>query len=248
MKLKLNGMQMKVIAVLAMLTDHIGAVFLSDYVSPFWMGSYRVSFMAAGIVGKFTVGAYYCCRAVGRLAFPLFCFLLVEGFVHTKNRTKYLLRMLVFAFISEVPFDLAFYQQPFYYDKQNVFFTLFAGLLALCFIEWLTDREKVKQVIATLISVSVIILLLFVVNEVNTDYSVKGVLLIICLYLFKKHGVMQAVSGALLLNDKKALLAFIPIYLYNGERGNCGRLMKYGFYIFYPLHLLILGLLKMIIY
>lgn len=111
-----------------MLIDHVGAIFLSGYMSQFWVGSYRASFIAAGVIGKITVCSYYCCRAVGRLSFPLFCFLLVEGFVHTKNRTKYLIRMLVFAVISEVPFDLAFYAQPFYYDKQNVFFTLFAGL------------------------------------------------------------------------------------------------------------------------
>ena len=247
MKLKLNGTQIKFIAVFSMLIDHVGAIFLSGYMSQFWVGSYRASFIAAGVIGKITVCSYYCCRAVGRLSFPLFCFLLVEGFVHTKNRTKYLIRMLVFAVISEVPFDLAFYAQPFYYDKQNVFFTLFAGLLVLCLIEWITTLKNKKQVIAILMSALTIVLLLYVVNKLNTDYSLKGVLLIICLYLFRNIGVFQAVSGALLLNDKKALLAFIPIYLYNGERGDCSRFMQYAFYIFYPLHLLIFWLIKVML-
>ena len=112
----LSGSTLKLIAIVTMFIDHLGVVAFETQIS-----NYMVP--------------YYIMRLIGRLAFPIFCFLLVEGFFHTRDVKKYALRLLVFAFISEIPFDLAFNRQMFYWRHQNVFFTLFIGLLVIALLE-----------------------------------------------------------------------------------------------------------------
>ena len=138
------GSTIKLIAIIAMFIDHTAAVILErmmmragymlatisqDSLSN-WIGEHRLLYVS-----------YMVMRLIGRFGFPIFCFLLVEGFLHTHNRVKYALRLFLFALISEVPFDFAFRGEWFYSDYQNVFFTLFIGLLALCafsfFQKWL---------------------------------------------------------------------------------------------------------------
>lgn len=180
---------------------------------------------------------------IGRIAFPIFCFLLVEGFCHTKNRRVYLMRLWVFAVFSEIPFDLAFRGKLFSWDGQNVLFALFIGFLVL----WGIEKVGPKWCLVPLFSGMVGAYFL------RVDYSFYGIWLIAVFYFLrgmkKEMLYLQAGSQAFSI----FLYGWIQIFslfslpflaLYNGERG---RGFKYFFYIFYPLHLIILVLIHLLI-
>lgn len=176
-------------------------------------------------------------RYVGRLAFPIFCFLLVEGFIHTRNVWKYMGRLGLFALLSEIPYDLAFHKSFWAPEKQNVFFTLCIGLGMLCILN--KERESV-------VKAGVVILAMWAAELLRTDYGFLGVLLIEIFWLARKHrlagGILAAGWNFLWQNPLQyaGALAVIPIAAYNGKKG---RSMKYFFYLFYPTHLLILYLI-----
>ena len=216
-----SGFALKIIAVVTMTIDHAGKVFFPEYM---WM------------------------TMIGRLAFPLFCFLLTEGFIHTGNVRKYLARLFVFALISEIPFDWALHGRIFYWDAQNVFFTLLLGLLVIAGLHLVEQHFAGTTVGKTILRVglnAVIILTGCVLALVlKTDYDFKGILAITVLYLFRNRKKAQMWAGVIifLLMDSLemfAALSFILIWFYNGTRG---RQNKYFFYFFYPAHLLLLWL------
>ncbi len=177
-------------------------------------------------------------RGFGRLAFPIFCFLLTEGFVHTKNRTKYGINLFIFALISEIPYNLLNYGSITASEGMNVFFTLLFGYLGLCATEHFEDRrDKLLLSLVGLLILSVI---------ANADYGCNGYGFILLLYVLRENKLLQAVIGSCILSSSwVAGLAFIPINLYNGERGFIkGKAAKYAFYAIYPVHMLILYLIK----
>ena len=124
-----SGTALKTIACITMLIDHIGASCIEAGILTPGLDS--------GTLSRDTLSAYplyrldMVLRFTGRLAFPLFCFLLVEGFVHTHNVKGYLGRLVLFGLLSEVPFDLAFFRTPFDFSAQNVYWTLALGVLAM---------------------------------------------------------------------------------------------------------------------
>lgn len=215
---RLDGTVLKLIACLSMFIDHLGAVCFS------------------GMMGF---------RIIGRLAFPIFCFLLVEGAVHTRNMKKYILRMGIFALISEVPFDLAFYHRLVYTGHQNVFFTLGLGLLAIWFLEHPIEQLDIPDVLYKLL---VIIAAGLIAEFFNTDYGFTGIAVICIFYYLRGQPQLKYPIAAILLAamggvEFYAVLALIPILLYNGQRGRQTKVMQYGFYIFYPAHLLLIAAL-----
>ncbi len=219
----MNGLTLKCIAVVSMLIDHVGAVLFPQYR---WM------------------------RAIGRIAFPIYCFLLVEGYSHTRNVKKYLLRLGLFALISEIPFNLAFSGVWIDPDGTNVFFTLFLGLLAIHGCEFVKKKwEKYS-----LLGIGSFVVCGVVAEVVlDTDYGAWGILLIFILYEFKDQKIWEVVfSGVVFWCMTKielfGLLAFIPIFLYNGKRGPNPPALKIGFYLFYPVHLLVIHLIWRMIY
>ncbi|MSS62688.1 TraX family protein [Velocimicrobium porci] len=228
MKIKfgINGSTLKIIAVLTMLIDHIGAVILNNLLH-----------FSNGIqIHDSIFWGYQICRAIGRSAFPIFCFLLVEGFLHTHNVKKYAERLLLFAFISEIPFDLAVSRTICDMESQNVFFTLFIGLLVL--IGFRTLEQRVAGRILTMGYIIILLLGIVVSILLYTDYSLFGIVSIAVLYLYRNCKQQQIFIGACsFLWEPFALLGFIPIAFYNHERGIK---LKYFFYFFYPVHLLIL--------
>lgn len=215
---RLDGTVLKLIACLSMFIDHLGAVCFS------------------GMMGF---------RIIGRLAFPIYCFLLVEGAVHTHDMKKYILRMGIFALISEVPFDLAFYHRLVYIGHQNVFFTLGLGLLAIWFLEHPIEQLDIPDVLYKLL---VIIAAGLIAEFFNTDYGFTGIAVICIFYYLRGQPQLKYPIAAILLVamggvEVYAVLALIPILLYNGQRGRQTKAMQYGFYIFYPAHLLLIAAL-----
>lgn len=209
----MSRVQLKILAVVTMLIDHIGAIFFPHIVL---------------------------FRIIGRIAFPLFCFFIVQGLIYTSNVKAYLERLLLFALISEVPYDLAFYGSIYHPEKQNVFFTLFFGLIAISFLQTYLETKPVAACVLASIPV-------LVAEALHTDYGWFGVTLIIAFYCLRNTKTKGVVLFAL-FNTGYSLLtgtikifaavAGVPILLYNGKKGKPD--WKYFFYAFYPVHLLLL--------
>ena len=223
-----SGSALKILAMICMLTDHIACFLLADtypFTDPLF------------VVGNTAVTPYYLMRTVGRLAFPLYCFLLTEGFVHTRNRKRYGITLAVFALISELPWNFV-HGGGWLYASQNVFFTLLLGYLALCLIE--APKKHVALEVLGFCAIFAVAYFL------KADYGYMGVAVIIAMYLLRKQALPRAaVCTCLFSATWRAGLAFVPIAFYNGERGCIrGKIGKYICYAFYPLHLLVLGMIK----
>lgn len=226
-----SGSALKWFAVLIMLVDHIGACLLEVFV----LNYYGVSPLAGRIDNLyFWLSLDSVLRGIGRAAFPIFCFLLVEGAVHTRSPRKYLLRLTSFALISEIPFDLALHNQPFYWGTQNVFFTLLAGLLVIQAFQRSPGQEWRGMLALAVLGAAA--------ELCGTDYGAIGVAVIVVMYLLRERFWAASVLSLILLVllariEIFSIPAFLILALYNGKRG---RQPKYFFYVFYPVHLLIL--------
>ncbi len=214
-KLKLlNGFHLKMIAIITMLIDHTGAILLPQY---------------------------FDLRIIGRLSFPIFCFLLVEGAMHTKDIKKYMIRLGAFAVISEVPFDIAFFRSLLHFQNQNVFFTLLIGVVAI----WISKSlmKKSEEFVFGFEQGIVFGVAAVVAELLHCDYGAYGILIIGAMYAFHDKFYFMFGSYAVLTYflstgiQRYSTLALVPIGLYNGKRGPQ---IKILFYLFYPVHLLIL--------
>ena len=217
----MSGYSLKLIALVTMLIDHIGVALFPNILI---------------------------LRYIGRISFPIFAFLIVEGFEHTSNFRKYITRIIAFAFISEIPFNLLVSGSLIDFEHQNVFFTFTIGLGMLYFVE--------KNAVFVLNNAFLVMGILFSVI-LRTDYSIYGIGLIYIFYVFKYNKtIMFGLSTAISLISggvqSFAGLATVPLIFYNGERGKGilwdNKYSKYVFYIFYPLHMLVLIGLKHLLY
>lgn len=250
----ISGSTLKIIAVLSMLIDHTAAVLLRPLLVQNSEGLiFRVDFsfayinemMQSGFTGKIYVVYLLMRNVIGRFAFPIYCFLLVEGFEKTHNRLKYAGRLLLFALISEIPFDLAFYDSISDYTGQNVFFTLFLGF----FMMW--GMKKMEELTAAFwvkgIGMGALLLTAaYVAEKICCDYGANGIAAIALLFLLRRNKIGQISAGCMaFLYEVTAPLAFIFVAMYNGQRGIK---LKYIFYAFYPVHLTVLYILLKILY
>ncbi len=260
----LTGNALKMLAVITMLIDHIGAVLLEKGLIPLINNS-----IFSGTNTDYNMYDYttfttldLCLRAMGRIAFPIFLFLLVEGFMHTRDPFKYAFRLFIFALISEVPFDIAVNRRIFELGHQNVYFTLTLAVLMFIGLE-LSDEKVIQQWQNTLVKASVILATLAAAYILRCDYDVLGIAMALFMYLFRYDRKQLIMSEAIVIVAYSmldclqngfavskfleifALTAFLPIALYNGERGSFK--LKYFFYVFYPAHLLILAGIRMLI-
>lgn len=227
----ISGSTVKLVGIITMFIDHFAAAVLA-----------RVLIFQIRLYGErpdLLYDVYQVLRMVGRLGFPIFCFLLVEGFQKTGNRAKYALRLGLFALISEVPFDLAFSAKILEFDYQNVYFTLFLGMLALCAYDFLSTL-KLPAVVRCLLCGAALSLFMILAELLNTDYGGMGVLTITVIYILRRSNALAMAGGCVVLtlmaiNELPAFFAIFPAAAYNGKRG---LKLKYLFYAFYPVHLL----------
>ena len=225
---------LKILAMILMLTDHL------------W--------------GTIVPGARWM-TVIGRMAFPIFAFLIAEGYTHTSDFRAYARRLLVFGLISEIPFNLIHGGSWFFPPHQNVIFTLLLGLLCIREIDRFRGEKTIRR---GLLSGLKIVLFLLIGTFGLVDYGLTGMLTVIAFYLFRNikwAPLFQLVSLVLLyivffegesvvLNvfgceyflpiQGAGVLALIPIWLYNGKRKKRvrGKVWQYAFYAFYPLHML----------
>ena len=209
----LSGFTLKCIAMVTMLIDHIGYVLFPGYVI---------------------------FRIIGRLAFPIYCFLLVEGAVHTSNWKKYLGRLFLFALISEIPFNLAIGGSVWYPEAQNVLFTLMLGLLAIRLLQEPLNRKNQSldaghgeishsgrnQTLITGIRVALVLALVLLAEFARTDYGAGGVIFILIFYVFRSQQLLKsavfAAAVAFLYGgiENFAILSLVPILCYNEGKGS----------------------------
>lgn len=236
-KLKcLSALDLKILAMVLMLCDHAWATVIPGNE---WLTS------------------------IGRLAFPIFAFQIAEGYCQTHNFKKYLGRMFFWALVSEIPFNLMMaggLVDPF---EQNVLFTFCEALLFIRLLDW--AKQKNIWIFAVMIPAAAL-LGYFVGMFTLVDYFGSGVLMVLLFYL--THGVrfgwIIQLAGMFYINcvlmggmtfeigpfafpqQGLALLALIPIWLYNGKQGPHSPAIRRACYAFYPLHILILSLIAML--
>lgn len=224
----MSGSFLKLIACIVMLLDHVAA---------FMPGLFTdISEPLFSIAGK-AITVRMLLHYIGRTAFPIFAFLITEGFIHTRNKKRYAMNLLLFALISEIPWNLVHCNEIFH-PRQNVFFTLLLGYLGIYSIEYF--KEDRRSTVAAL-------LILFVTSFIlRADYGCFGFGFIILLYLLRDRKLLMAIIGSCILPSRWiGGTAFIPILLYNGKRGFAkGKWIKYAFYIFYPLHLFLIYIFR----
>lgn len=217
---------LKWIAMITMFIDHIGAVVL-EYIPQIEIPSVYL--------------AYFVMRFIGRLAFPIYCFLLVEGYFHTKNPMRYLRDLMIFGAISEIPFEICFLTEV-GNGFHNVYWTLALGLGVIMALDY---TKKNRYANNTWINLIIMIVGAFVAESLECDYGAIGVLLIYILYRTRDDRAKQSVFGAIaMLYEVTGPIAFILTFFYNGERKI--KKYKYAFYAFYPAHLIVLYLIRLL--
>ena len=238
----INALTLKIFAIAFMLCDHI------------W---------AAGIL------PYNILTYIGRIAFPIFAFQIVEGFYHTKDIKRYLRRLFLFALISEIPFNMVIGGSFFYPFHQNVLFNFFLSLEIIRVIEWAKKKGKFFHVI---IASACAIIGYFLGFLTLVDYFGYGILTVLVFYFARdskfKHilelvGLFiihwDMIGGLVFLvpffgmtleipEQGLALLSLPLIWLYNGKQGPHNKAIQYAYYAFYPAHLLILGIIAKILF
>lgn len=239
-KLDISSCMLHILAMLLMLLDHMWATVTPGYN---WM------------------------TCLGRIAFPIFAFMTVEGYFHTHSFRKYLLRLLAFAVISEIPFNLMYGTQVIYPYHQNVIWTFILALLAIHFME--TFKDRFNKVLYVLLSALIVIFVIALGFLAMTDYYGTGVATVLVFYFFRKRKWWCLVAQIIILGwinfdligglcypvnvfghsfeilrQGFAILALIPIWLYKGRQGFHNKIFQYACYAFYPVHILILALIN----
>ena len=246
----ISGSTLKMIAIVTMLIDHIGAAVLARLLMVNGLGELDQTNTDAIMQWLSANGALYgtytVMRMIGRVAFPIFCFLLVEGFLHTRDWRRYWLRMAAFALISEIPFRLAVWN-TWAGGSSNVYVELAIGLLVLRGLKQSQGLTETYRVIGMAAAVGGGCL---AAVFLKADYDMDGILIISLFYLLREKRIVQVMSGGILslleswnMCYGAGILSAVPLYFYNGKKGQAP--WKYAFYWFYPLHLMVLFFIRL---
>ncbi len=234
----LTGTALKFVAMATMFCDHIGAYILEPRLS--LTGDSPLDWMNLIL------------RCIGRTAMPIFCFMIAEGFRHTHSVKKYALRLLLLAILSEIPYNLASSHRFVDISGRNVVFTLLLGLAALYGIDSFENYQQNR--LRRLFQFFWVAAVCGMAELLRADYGYLGILLVILCDGFRGQPGRMTLAGVLVLFSywpfssiqSFGALAFLPLSLYNGRRTNrpaspmkraC---VQYGFYLFYPAHMLLL--------
>lgn len=223
----MSSFALRGIALMSMIVDHAGLALFPD-------------------IGLF--------RCIGRLSFPIYCFLIVQGYLHTRSIRSYGRRLLLVAILSEIPFDLLIFGRVASPMEQNVLFSLLLGLMALYAADLLHEKP--------LHASAVILALCMCAMAANVSYGWLSIALCLCMrYAGKSHLRLAVYTGSTLalytlslllsgvtmswvLVSLCALLALIPLLLYNGKRGAHHPALTFLFYAAYPLHIMALVVIR----
>lgn len=237
---------LKLLACITMLVDHVGATLVLRLIRE------------VGNPGSALIPLYYLMRIIGRIAFPIYCFLLVEGAHHTRNPKKYGLRLLIGMQLSEIPFDLALSSRgPVCFDwtDNSVMITLLLGFLMIQSMKQATGAWKALLILPFYL----------LAEQLHTDYGGLGILIIAVFALTRgmpHEKLLQTVGlcaviypgsrvllGSVAVNlEWFAALAMIPIFCYDGRKLTHSKAAQWAFYLFYPVHLAVLALLEVLIF
>lgn len=246
-KLSVSQEGLKLIASLTMLIDHIGAVLVyAIYLSARNAGDYDLANAMAII--------YEPMRIIGRIAFPIYCFLLVEGFHRTRNVKNYIIRLCIGLLLSEIPFDLAF-SGSMDWESSSVMVTLLLGCLMMLCMQRLNGFWKF----------AVILPFVQIAEWLGTDYGGHGIAIIAMLALTQglpKEKLLRTAGFVILLwfgpdvqvgplavpMELFALIGLIPMFLYQGKKLTRNKWIQWAFYLFYPVHLFLLWLITRILF
>ena len=209
-----------------------------------------------------TILDYEWLTCIGRIAFPIFAFLITEGYIHTSNINKYIKRMVIFAIITEIPFNLMVSASPIYPFHQNVLWTFVISLLTLKYLNFDNTKNIFKSIL-------IIILAIIIATIAMCDYFGAGVMMVVGFYIFRKSKLLQLLMmiyvNMILIQGYSypidiagytyyfpqqgfAILSLIFIWLYNGKQGYHAKWFKIFCYAFYPLHMLILYILTIVLF
>ena len=237
---------LKIIATVTMLLDHLGAVLVY---------SMYTAARAAGDIQTVNavVPVYQALRIIGRIAFPIYCFLLVEGYHHTRDMKKYVYRLAIGMVLAEIPFDLAL-SGHIDWAESSVMVTLLLGFLMMVGMDCMTGWMKLLAIPP----------FYGIAEALGTDYGGRGILIIAMLALTKGmpgeklwrtlgfilllwFGAKVSFGGLTFPMELFGLIGLIPMLLYEGRKITRNKWVQWGFYLFYPVHLLVIwGLDKLI--
>lgn len=247
----LNRNALKTTALVSMLLDHIGMIIVYPmYINACMVDGVEMMGELVPNEAKRLYMLYTILRIIGRLAFPIFAFMITEGFMHTRNLKKYLLRLFLFAVISEIPYNFANGRSFFYPYSQNVLWTFLVAVIMM----WAAEKYALKiENTSKRVIVSILIVIVAALLTILSDGGFSGILLIASMYFFKddkkKYWIGCVVSLIIMsiqfMNIQIfAVFALVLIEMYNGAAGKGS---KYLFYIFYPVHLILLSFISLAI-
>lgn len=241
----LSSFGLKRVAMASMVIDHIGSFLLRAMMDPYRVDGMLVVNQESPSPLRWLMLGWEVCDILGAIAFPIFCFLVAEGFLHTRDRLRYGRQMLWFALLSEIPYNLAHYQTGFSLRLQNVMFTLACAILTLLLISKAEERWAEQKVVRWGMTAAAVAAGMVMAFLIRGEYVFLGPLAAALVYLLRNRGRLRIAGLAPLLIVSPWTALSVPFLLcYNGQRGKGS---KWFFYLFYPAHFLVFAALAAVI-